>query len=157
MLIEFRKQKKDGLTAFEVNGISRSVFDHEVWPTNTDPISDRDRDVMTQFLKAGPVPSLVAGVTLSMLEEGTDVAKLGLAVRALVLIVLVPSVGVVSGLVTTVGDAVQLVTVDATIAFPRFQMDQHSGGCCEASFTTITFHGERGVYFAVLVNWQASN
>lgn len=107
---------------------------------------------MIQFSKTGPIASLVAGVALGMLKKGTDVPKVALTVRTLVLIMLIPSVGVVSGLITMIGDPVKFVAVDATIASSRFQMDQHGGGCCEASLTAITFLGDRGVYFSVLAD-----
>ena len=104
----------------------RSDFGPKVLPMDADSISYADRDIMLQLPETGPIASLIAGIALSMLKEGTEVPKLGLAVRTLVLVVLIPSVSVVSGLVTTVGNSVKFVTVDATVACSRFQMDQHS-------------------------------
>ena len=72
-------------------------------PENVDSISDTDRDEMLQLPKTGVVASLITSIALGVLEEATDEAKLKVAIRTLVLVVLVPSVGVVSGLVALVG------------------------------------------------------
>jgi hypothetical protein len=58
---------------------------------------------MLQLPNACSVDLLVAGITLDMLEQATETTKLVLAIRAPVLIVLIPAVDVFSALVAFIG------------------------------------------------------
>jgi hypothetical protein len=71
---------------------------------------------MLQLPKTGVIQSLAACIALNVLEEAADEAKGELAIGTLVPVVLVPAVGVVSGLITSVGQAIKFITVGAVVA-----------------------------------------
>ncbi len=62
-----------------------------------------DRDEMFQLSQTGPNESLIAGLALNMLEEATNEPKREVAMRTPVPVVIVPAVGIISGLVALVG------------------------------------------------------
>lgn len=88
-------------------------------------LSDTDCDEMLQISNTYVIALLTTGITLNMLKETTEESELGLAIRALVLIVLVPSIDVVFALIAFVGKVINLAAIDSAGARSRLEMDQH--------------------------------
>lgn len=81
--------------------------------------------MLFQLFNNGSIALLTTGITFHMLKKTAKVPKLGLASRAFVLVVLIPPIGVMFALITFVGQTVNCVATDTTMANSRFHVDQH--------------------------------
>ncbi|KAF7511336.1 hypothetical protein GJ744_004901 [Endocarpon pusillum] len=69
---------------------------------------------------------LIAGITLHMLEQATEITKHFLAIRALVSIIAIPASGVALALIAGIGKPIELIAISTTFADARLEMNQHS-------------------------------
>ena len=108
---------------------------------------DLPQNVIYQSRDACSVHSLIAGITLNVLEQSTEKSKSVLAIRALVHVVIIPVICVVFTPIALVGNAIESVAVDTTFARSRFQMDHHGRNGSKHTTTPMAFYVARSIGF----------